>query len=68
MAYWIPWIHLPKDLVKLCSSYGAVTLYLVMQVPSQPPKTILIVGGTGYLGQFLVQDLAEKYKVRLLVI
>lgn len=27
-------------------------------------KTVLVLGGSGYLGQFLVQDLAKDYKVR----
>ena len=26
-------------------------------------KTVLILGGSGYLGQFLVQDLGKEYKV-----
>lgn len=29
-------------------------------------KTVLVLGGSGYLGQFLVQSLTKSYRVRML--
>ena len=31
-------------------------------------KTVLVLGGSGYLGQFLVQDLAKLHKVNILLL